>query len=78
MMRRITKLKKNKETRLLKYLEDFGNITSMEAISELGDTRLAATVFCLRKRGFNIISTSETNINRYGEKVTYARYIYIP
>lgn len=61
------KLKKNKETRLF-----------MEAISELGDTRLAATIFCLRKRGFNIVSTSETNINRYGEKVTYARYIYIP
>lgn len=65
----------NKETRLMRYLSEFGSITSMDAISEFGDTRLAATVFELRRKGVNIISTSETNVNRWGEKVTYTRYI---
>lgn len=65
----------NKETRLVRYLSEFGSITSMDAISELGDTRLAAMVFELRRKGVNIISTSETNVNRWGEKVTYTRYI---
>lgn len=65
----------NKETRLMRYLQEFGSITSMDAISELGDTRLAATVFLLRKKGVDIISTNETNVNRWDEKVTYVRYI---
>jgi len=64
-----------KETRLMKYLSEVGSITSMDAIKELGDTRLAATVFELRRKGINIISTSETSVNRWGEKVTYTRYI---
>ena len=59
----------------MRYLQEFGSITSMDAISELGDTRLAATVFLLRKKGVNIVSTNETNINRWGEKVTYTRYV---
>lgn len=65
----------NKETRLMRYLSEVGSITSMDAIKELGDTRLAATVFELRRKGINIISTSETNVNRWGEKVTYTRYV---
>lgn len=65
----------NKETRLMRYLHECGSITSMDAISELGDTRLAATIFLLRKKGVNIVSTNETNINRWGEKVTYTRYV---
>lgn len=65
----------NKETRLMKYLSEVGSITSMDAIKELGDTRLAATVFLLRKKGIDIISTNETNVNRWGERVTYTRYI---
>lgn len=58
----------NKETRLMRYLQEFGSITSMDAIKELGDTRLAPTVFELRRKGVNIISTSETSVNRWGER----------
>ena len=64
----------NKEKRVLKYMQDFGSITSLEAISELGDTRLSATIFNLKKQGFNIVSKTETNTNRYGESVHYSRY----
>ena len=52
----------NKQERLMRYLQEFGSITSLEAISELGDTRLSATIFELRKKGINIISTPVTNI----------------
>ena len=64
----------NKQDRLMRYLQEFGSITSLEAISELGDTRLSATIFDLRQKGINIVSTPVTNTNRWGEKVTYAEY----
>lgn len=68
-------MSETKETRLMRYLSEVGSITSMDAIKELGDTRLAATVFSLRKKGVNIISTTEKNVNRWEEKVSYARYV---
>lgn len=71
-----TKLSK-KEQRVVSYINDFGSITSMEAISELGDTRLAATIFELKKKGYMINSITETNINRYGEPVHYSRYSFV-
>ena len=64
----------NKEKRVLKYMQDFGSITSIEAFAELGETRLSATIFNLKKYGFNIVSKRETNTNRYGESVHYSRY----
>lgn len=64
----------NKQDRLMRYLQEFGSITSLEAISELGDTRLSATIFELRQKGINIVSTPVINTNRWGEKVIYAEY----
>lgn len=63
-----------KEQRVLKYMQEFGSITSLEAFSDLGDTRLAATIFELKRKGYDIVSTTETNVNRYGENVHYSRY----
>lgn len=64
-----------KEQRVLQYLEEFGSITSLEAFAELGDTRLAATIHSLRKKGYNISSIQESRNNRFGEKRTYAKYM---
>lgn len=64
----------NKEARLLRYLTEFGSITSMEAISELGDTRLSATIFNLREKGISIVGNWEEHKNRWGEKVRFIRY----
>ena len=64
----------NKEQRVLEYIQEFGSITSLEAFSDLGDTRLAATIYNLKKKGYNIESSTEININRYGEAVHYSRY----
>lgn len=63
-----------KEQRVLEYMQEFGSITSIEAFSDLGDTRLAATIFELKKKGYDIVSTIETNVNRYGENTHYSRY----
>ena len=42
------------KTRVINYLKEFGSITSLEAIRDLGNTRLSATIFTLRKEGYLI------------------------
>lgn len=62
--------------RVLRYLHDFGSITSLDAIREFGNTRLSATIFELRHRyNIPIKSQREFGRNRYGEKTDYVRYI---
>lgn len=63
-----------KEQRLLNYLEEFGGITSIDAIRNLGDTRLSATIFNLRKKGFDIWDIRKEMQNRYGETVNFKYY----
>lgn len=62
------------EDRVLKHLEIFGSITSMDAIRLFGNTRLSATIFLLRKK-YIIESVDETEKNRWGDKTTYTRYV---
>lgn len=59
---------------ILKYIDDFGSITTFEAFTELGITRLASRVSDLRKAGYNITGEFESKKNRYGEMVSYKRY----
>lgn len=63
-----------KETRLLDYLNEFGGVTSIDAIRDLGDTRLSATIFNLRKLGVDIQDTWHDMRNRYGETVKFKFY----
>lgn len=60
--------------RILKYLRDFGSITSLDAMRDLGVMRLASRVCELRQAGYDIVSEDETSKNRYGETARYARY----
>jgi len=60
--------------RILMHLLDNGSITSLEAIKEYGNTRLSATIFELRKRGYDIKSETEYSRNRYDQPVHYTRY----
>lgn len=66
--------KKTQKDMVLKYLQDFGKITSYEAFSELGVTRLSAKIFQLRKEGYLIVGEPKTNTNRYGRLVTFSEY----
>ena len=49
------KLDKTQE-RVFRYITDFGSITSLEAITELGETRLSARIWELRHKGIHINS----------------------
>jgi hypothetical protein len=60
--------------RILKYIDDFGSITSLEAMKDLGVMRLASRINDLRQSGINIITETEKGVNRYGEPTHYARY----
>ena len=60
--------------RVLLYLEERGSITSYEAFTEFGVTRLSASIYQLRRRGYKILSEREESINRYGTTVWYVRY----
>lgn len=60
---------------VLFHLVRYGSITSMEAFENYGITRLSAAVFTLRKRGYDIDTTIQHATNRYGKKVSYAKYI---
>lgn len=61
--------------RVLKYINDFGSISSLEAFNDLGNTRLSASIWLLRHQdGYEIDSITEQKKNRYGETTSYFRY----
>lgn len=60
--------------RIYQYMKDFGSITQLEAIKDLGVMRLASRISEMRKNGIAIIRETETGKNRYGEDTHYARY----
>ena len=60
--------------KLLKYMMDFGKITPVEAMRDLGVMRLAARISDLEEQGFEILHERESGRNRYGEKTSYSRY----
>lgn len=60
--------------RVLDYIEEFGSISSLEAFTDLGITRLSAVIFDLKEEGHRFETKTERSRNRYGEKTSYARY----
>lgn len=63
----------NKE-RVLEYIKQNGSITSLEAIYELGVTRLSDVIFRLDKEGYEFERETEKGKNRFGEKTHFTRY----
>lgn len=61
-------------SRLIRYMQDCGSITQMEAIQELGIMRLASRISELRKNGYEIEKRMIKGKNRYGESVSWASY----
>jgi|TARA_R110000782_G_scaffold65140_1_gene132659 hypothetical protein len=66
--------KVSKKQRVLTALENHGNISPWYAINNLGDTRLSATIFQLKKDGYNITSKTEKSKNKFGDTISYSRY----
>lgn len=63
------------EDRVLEYLKENGSITPREALNECGSMRLSAVIFNLKKDGYDIETEMETSKNKWGDKVSYARYV---
>lgn len=64
----------NQTERILRHLQTFGAITSLEAIQDYGILRLASRISDLRKEGLPIRSEMVSGRNRYGENTSFARY----
>ena len=62
---------------ILKYIEDFGSITPMQAFGDLGVTKLATRISEMRKDGMQFKIETVTSKNRYGHTVHFARYSFV-
>ena len=60
--------------RVLEYIREFGTITQLEALRDLGVMRLASRVSELRKKGHDIAGEMITVENRFGEKCQVKQY----
>ena len=60
--------------RIMRHLNDYGSITSLEAINEYGILRLASRISDLKKLGYPITSNVEAVKNRYDETCYIKRY----
>jgi len=60
--------------RILDYIREFGSITQLEALKDLGVMRLASRISDMRKQGYPIKSKVERVKNRYGETCRVKRY----
>lgn len=65
----------NQCKRIIEYIKQFGSITQLEALQDLGIMRLASRISELKKQGFDIQDEQTTVKNRYGEKCNIKRYM---
>lgn len=59
---------------ILDHLKRYGTIDDNTARNEYGCKRLASRICDLRGLGYEIATVRETAPNRYGKKVSFARY----
>lgn len=64
----------NQEERIVRFCKEFGSITAWQAMKELGIMRLASRIHDMRSK-YNISDLWVEDINRYGDKVRYKRYV---
>lgn len=63
--------------KVLEYMRQFGSITQLQALSDIGCMRLASRITDLRQQGYPIGRRMKTGKNRYGESVSFAEYYLI-
>ena len=66
--------KPTQNERILDYIAEFGSITQIDALQDLGVMRLASRISDLKRQGYNIKAKTETVKNRYGENCHIKRY----
>lgn len=60
--------------RIVDYINQFGSITTLQAFTDIGCTRLASRICDLKKQGYEFETEFEQSLNRFGEKVSYKKY----
>lgn len=60
--------------RVLDYIEEFGSITQLDALQDLGVMRLASRISDLKRMGYPIKSEFDSVLNRWGEPCQIKRY----
>lgn len=66
--------KMTQHDRIIKYMKDFGSITTLQAFMDLGITKLTTRISEMRRDGIAIEGTPITVENRYGDKCHIHRY----
>lgn len=68
----------NKTLAVKEHLETVGNITSLEAITLFGATRLSSIIYNLRNNyGMNIINKTNKTKDRFGHNCYFDTYILV-
>ena len=62
--------------RIIKYINEFGSITPLDAFRDLGITKLATRVSEMKKDGYIFYQKRECSKNRYGDLCNYMRYAF--
>lgn len=67
--------RKTQKDRILEHLQKYGSITTWDSFSLYGDTRLSDKIYRLKQDGYDFKEEWETKLNRFGNPVTFKRYI---
>lgn len=67
-------MKAKQTDRVLAYIREFGSITQLDALRDLGVFRLASRISDLKRQGYIINGKMEAVKNRYGETCYIKRY----
>lgn len=67
-------MKATQSEKVLAYMRQFGSITQLQALQDIGCMRLASRISDLRYRGYAIGRRMKTSKNRYGDDVCFAEY----
>ena len=62
---------------ILKYIVDFGYITSFQAYQDLGITQLATRIKELKEKGYQFKTENVKTTTRYGNPSHYYKYYLI-
>jgi hypothetical protein len=67
-------MKFNQKQKVLRHLKSIGSINPLDALKEYSIMRLAAVIYDLKDEGYDIKTDIVKSRNRFGEKVSFAKY----
>ena len=67
-------MKTTQKDMILKYIKDFGSISSWDAYKDLGITQLGTRIFELKQKGYVFTKERIKTKNRYGNDSHYDKY----